>query len=254
MDTFTYRSFCRLLTATLFIAVFSFTSCAQAEDKQEVKNGPKGEENSESRNGLKNSKFEELKLKNGKTLKYAIHLPEDFDAAKAYPTIIGPGDGTKKDSPGYYWHGNPSEHDWIIVESSAHFDSDAVGTTRQLLDHISSEYKVEGDRFHMVGYSANSKNSFNVGIALAERFHSLVGVAGFPRNNPDKATVEKLKNTKFFFIVGDQDSYWMGASKKSHEYLKSVGLESYLEIIKDGQHVLRKVDGKPFMKLMERMR
>jgi hypothetical protein len=46
----------------------------------------------------------------------------------------------------------------------------------------------------------------------------------------------------------------MDESVKSHDHLKGLGLDSQLEIIKDGGHVLREIDGKPFMKLMERMR
>ncbi|OEK00822.1 hypothetical protein BFP97_04545 [Roseivirga sp. 4D4] len=203
---------------------------------------------------LTNTRFEEVILSNGRSLKYAIHLPEDYDASKPYPAIIGPGDGVKEDSPSYYWHGTPSKYGWIIVESLAHFGSNGVSQTRQLIDHINANYNVEGDKFHMVGFSANSANSFNVGIALADRFYSLVGVAGFPRKNPSGADLERVKNTKFYFIVGDRDRYWMNASKKAHEYLLQQGVDSTIEIIKNGPHVLKQIDGQPFIDLMERMR
>lgn len=205
-------------------------------------------------NKLTNTRFESVKLSNGKTSKYAIHLPEDYDESKAYPTIIGPGDGVREDSPSYYWHGSPSKYGWIIVETPAHFQSDANNQMRQLLDHINANYNVEGDKFHMVGFSANSANSFRVGIALADRFHSLVGVAGFPRRNPSGDDLARVKNTKFYFIVGDKDSYWMNASKKSHAYLLEKGISSTIEIIKNGPHVLKQIDGQPFIDLMERMR
>lgn len=203
---------------------------------------------------LTNTRFESITLKEGGELKFAIHLPNDYDPAKAYPTIIGPGDGTRDESPSYYWHGRPSDYGWIIVETPAHFASNAVSQMNQLLDHLNQHYNVEGDRFHMVGYSANSEPSFKVGIALADRFHSLVGVAGYPRQNPRGTDLEKVKNTKFYFIVGDQDGYWMRASQKSHDYLKSQGIDSTLKIIKGGGHVLKEIDGKPFIELMERMR
>lgn len=203
---------------------------------------------------LTNTRFEEVKLSNGRSLKYAIHLPEEYDGSKAYPTIIGPGDGIKGDSPSYYWHGTPSKYGWIIVETPAHFQSNAVDKMSQLMDHLNENYNVEGDKFHMVGFSANSANSFNVGIALADRFHSLVGVAGFPRKNPTGADLERVKNTKFYFIVGDRDRYWMNASKKAHAYLLEHGISSTMEIIKNGPHVLKQIDGQPFIDLMERMR
>ncbi|WP_208501067.1 hypothetical protein [Roseivirga sp. E12] len=203
---------------------------------------------------LTNTRFEQLKLTNGKTLRYAIHLPEDYDPSKSYPTILGPGDGVKEDSPSYYWHGTPSKYGWIIVESLAHFGSNGVSQTRQLMDHINANYNVEGDKFHMVGFSANSASSFSVGIALADRFHSLVGVAGFPRKNPSGADLERVKGTKFYFIVGDKDRYWMNASQKVHNYLMEKGIDSTIEIIKNGPHVLKQIDGQPFIDLMERMR
>ncbi len=203
---------------------------------------------------LTNTRFEEVKLSNGRSLKYAIHLPENYNASKSYPAIIGPGDGIKEDSPSYYWHGTPSKYGWIIVETPAHFQSKPVQKMSALIDHLNANYNIEGDKFHMVGYSANSANSFNVGIALADRFHSLVGVAGFPRKNPSGADLERVKDTKFYFIVGDRDRYWMNASKKAHEYLLEQGVNSTIEIIKNGPHVLKQIDGQPFLDLMERMR
>lgn len=228
------KTFGKTLIVLLISILFTASACAQ--------------------NQLTNSRFETVKLKSGKELKYAIHLPTDYDPAKAYPTIIGPGDGIREESPGYYWHGKPSEFGWLIVETPAHFASDPVNQMSQLLDHLNERYNVEGDKFHMVGFSANSANSFRVGIALANRFHSLVGVAGFPRQNPTGKDLQKVKNTKFYFIVGDRDQYWMNASKKSHTYLKSEGISSTLEIIKNGGHVLKEIDGQPFIDLMETMR
>lgn len=224
----------QFLVILLLSAIFSATACAQ--------------------NQLTNSRFETVELKSGEKLKYAIHLPTDYDSNKTYPTIIGPGDGIRDDSPSYYWHGSPSDFGWLIVETPAHFASDAVNQMSQLLDHLNASYNVEGDKFHMVGFSANSANSFKVGIALADRFHSLVGVAGFPRQNPAGKDLARVKNTKFYFIVGDRDQYWMNASKKSHAYLQSNGISSTMKIIKNGGHVLKEIDGQPFIDLMEAMR
>lgn len=221
-------------TALSFLVFISATACAQDQ--------------------LTNTRFETVKLENGKKLNYAIHLPTNYDPSKAYPTIIGPGDGVRGDSPSYYWHGRPSDFGWLIIETPAHFAADAVSQMSQLLDHLNKNYNVEGDKFHMVGFSANSANSFRVGIALADRFHSLVGVAGFPRQNPKGADLEKVKNTKFYFIVGDRDQYWMNASKKSHAYLEDKGISSTMKIIKNGGHVLKEIDGQPFIDLMEAMR
>jgi len=223
-------------TVFLLLSLCLFSACSMAQ------------------NQLTNTRFELMALKGGGKLKYAIHLPDDYDPAKAYPTIIGPGEGTREESPSYYWHGKPSEYGWIIVETMAHFQNDAVNQMDQLLDHLNEQYNVEGDKFHMVGFSANSANSFSVGIALAHRFHSLVGVAGFPRKNPSGADLERVKNTQFYFIVGDQDSYWMKASQRAHDYLKGEGIQSTMKIIKNGGHVLTEIDGKPFIELMEAMR
>lgn len=224
----------RLISVLVLSLLIGATACAQ--------------------NQLTNSRFETVALKNGKKLKYAIHLPNDYDPSKAYPTIIGPGDGVREDSPSYYWHGRPSDYGWLIVETPAHFASDAVSQMSQLLDHLNKNYNVEGDKFHMVGFSANSANSFRVGIALAGRFHSLVGVAGFPRQNPKGDDLIRVKNTKFYFIVGDRDQYWMNASRKSHAYLEAKGISSTMKIIKNGGHVLKEIDGQPFIDLMEVMR
>ena len=154
-----------------------------------------------------------------------------------------------------YWNkDDPSEHGWIIVESMAFLEREPVETTRKLLDHLSGKFKVEGGKFHIVGYSANSGGSFRVALAMPERFHSVTGVPGHPRSANLEELAPRLKDLTFQFLIGEHDAGWMRPAVRVHEQLQALGLESRLEVIPDAGHAIKEIIGTAFMKRMDRMR
>ena len=58
-----------------------------------------------------------------------------------------------------------------------------------------------------MGWSANS-GVFKLAIRYADRFHSITGIAGNPRDlsEEDIAALKKMKSNKF--VVGEKDIYW----------------------------------------------
>jgi hypothetical protein len=61
--------------------------------------------------------YAELETTSGKTLNYAVHLPDGFAAANTYPVLIGPGDAVEGSDTGFYWQSDPYSHGWIIVDA-----------------------------------------------------------------------------------------------------------------------------------------
>lgn len=199
--------------------------------------------------------FETVDLGDGRSLPYAYHLPHDFDPAQEYPVLIGPGDGTPGSNDSFYWKkGDPSEHGWIIVESMAFLEREPVETTQKLLDHLSEKFKVEGGKFHIMGFSANSVGCFHVALAMPDRFHSATGVPGYPRSENLEALAPRLKDLKFQFLVGERDTGWLRPAERAHEQLQALGLDSRLEVIPDAGHVITEIIGREFMKRMDWVR
>lgn len=188
----------------------------------------------------------------GDPIPYAIHLPPDYDADKSYPVLIGPGDGEEGADPGYYWQTDPHIDGWIIVDAQI-WDSETTRSLDAILDAVSAEVKVEGGKFHAVCWSANSAGIFRLITDHAERFHSITGMAGNPRSVSSK-DIAALQTVKVQFVVGENDRYWLRSARDAYEKLLAGGVDSVLEIVPDGEHVMTNLIGAPFIAKLEKLR
>lgn len=189
----------------------------------------------------------------GKSVKYAIQLPDNFDSDKTYPVAIGPSEVKANGDQSFYWRGVNDTYGWILVDYTIY---NAIGRQAEmiaLMDHLRSEYKVEGNEFHTICFSANSAGIFDLVMALPDHFHSITGMAGNPgTTKQDK--LSRLKGVKVSFVVGDKDTYWMNAAKDRHQRLQEIGVDSRIEIIKNGPHVLTELIGKGTLERMNKLR
>lgn len=196
--------------------------------------------------------YEELAVSSRKSIPYAVHLPDGFDASRTYPVLIGPGEGVRGEEPGFYWASDPYSHGWIIVDARI-WEKATRDEIERLLDQVSSDYNVEGGKFHTACWSANSAGIFDLVIDHADRFHSITGMAGNPRSL-SKRDIEALQDVRVQFVVGDRDGYWMRSAKDAYEQLMQGGVTATLEIIPNGEHVMRNLIGRGFMQRMDRLR
>ena len=190
---------------------------------------------------------------NGKPIRYAIQLPNDFDPSKTYPVLIGPSEVKNKDDQSFYWSGVKDTQGWILIDYPIYEYDRRKKEVQAFLDHLRSEYNVERNKFHTVCFSANSAGIFDMVMDIPQNFHSITGMAGNPGTR-DKEKLRALKSVKAQFVVGDRDNYWMKAAKDRHQLLLETGAESSIEIIKNGQHVMTNLIGKGFLTRAEKMR
>ena len=196
--------------------------------------------------------YQQLELSNSETINFAIHLPDGYDATQTYPVLIGPGDGLEGTDPGFYWSSDPYSHDWIIVDAQL-WERDTKRSFAELLDWLQQNYKVEGGKFHAVCWSANSAGIFDLTIDHADRFHSITGMAGNPRNL-SSADITALASLKVQFVVGENDRGWQTSARRAHNTLLVGGVDSQLEIVPNAPHVMDELVGKPFMQKLEKLR
>lgn len=187
----------------------------------------------------------------GKKIPYAIQLPADYDASKVYPVAIGPSEVESKDDQSYYWRDVKDTYGWILLDFQIYGGKKDI--VAALIDHIRASYRVEGDKFHAICFSANSARIFDLVMNISEDFHSITGMAGNPgtRNAQDLA---RLKDVKVRFVVGDRDTYWMNAAKDRHTKLLEAGVDSQIEIIRNGNHVLTELIGEGTLSRMDKLR
>ncbi|MEP1095086.1 MAG: hypothetical protein ABJG78_08250 [Cyclobacteriaceae bacterium] len=189
----------------------------------------------------------------GKKLRYAVQLPNDFDPSNTYPVIVGPSEVENKDDQSFYWKGTKDTYGWILVDYKIYNATRRVEEVKAFLEHLKSKYNVEGNKFHTVCFSANSSGIFSLVMEIPEYITGITGMAGNP-GTTNETELGKLKGVKVQFVVGDKDRYWMNAAKQRHEILKKVGVESSIEIIKNGPHVMTDLVGKEFLERANRLR
>jgi predicted peptidase len=188
----------------------------------------------------------------GDEFAYAYHLPANYDSLISYPVLIGPGEGTPDSDKSFFWNvEDTGKFGWILIEFSLWKQNSNV--VKALMEKLNKRFNVEGDKFHIVGFSANSASSFGHAIANPDLFHSVTGMPGHPASN-NKSQMEALVNVKVQSIVGEKDTYWLKAAKDFEIIYKEVGVNSILDVIPDGEHILRDLIGKGFIEKMEEMR
>lgn len=199
--------------------------------------------------------FDVLDVGDTHGLPYSVDLPPDFDPSVPHPVLLGPGEAEPNpEQPGsLFWGEDAVQRGWIVVESPAFVSDAPVEKTRKLLDHIASVYNVEGGKFHVAGFSSNSAGAFHVAMAMPERFHSVTGLPGHPVTSND-ADLAKLKGVIVSFIVGENDAIWLEEARAAHETLRLQGVETYLEVIPGGGHVLQELFGGEFMERLDALR
>lgn len=189
----------------------------------------------------------------GQKLNYTVILPNDYDASRHYPLLIGPSDAKTVDDESFYWQGVTDTKGWILIGYSIYNAVSRADEIKALLNHLRATYKVEGNKFHAVCFSANSASIFELVMTIPDYFAGITGMAGNP-NYRDEEKLKKLKGVKVQFVVGDTDTYWMNSAKKSHEKLIALGIDSQIEIIKGGKHVMTPLIGDGFLTRANRLR
>ncbi len=182
----------------------------------------------------------QVQVGNNQYMGFTFYLPQDWDVEKAYPTLIGPGGDRVAAANGFFWKHHPTDHGWIIIETSAMFISDRkVGAQaiEGIFKYMSARFKIEGHKFHGIGWSANSSAAFNRVLDLPARFHSITGLPGYPSKHVDE-TYHVLKPIKVNLVVGAQDKSWLKPMTTVHQQLLKKQVDSRLVVIPDGGHVL----------------
>jgi len=196
--------------------------------------------------------YRQVTTMSGESIPYAVHLPPAYDAEASYPVLIGPGDGEDGAEAGFYWRTEPHIDGWIIVDAQL-WESDTKDNIGALLDAVLAEFNVEGGKFHAVCWSANSAGIFRLITDHAERFHSITGMAGNPRGVSGD-DIDALQLVKVQFVVGENDRYWQRSARDAHDLLVAGGVDSVLEIVPNGEHVMTEQIGAGFMQKLEKLR
>lgn len=158
---------------------------------------------------------QELKTSEGKSIRYLLYLPKDYDSKEKWPLMLflhgrGESDGPlsivkKWGPPRLIEHGeNPP---YIIVSPQCPPNPESWPKPAQqalllaLLDHINGSCKVDPDRVYLTGLSMGGYGSWRLAADHPERFAAVVPICG--AGNP--ADAQKLKYLPIWVWHGTDD-------------------------------------------------
>lgn len=190
------------------------------------------------------SGYKVLTTSRGKRLEYFLSLPKGFDKDKTYRIILAipPGEQTKSLVDAYsQWFEYFAEQGWIMISpvtpNGKLFFQGSERYLPYLMDHIQNEFKLEGDKFYLLGVSNGGVSSFRVATLHPERFHSITVMPGWPKP-ADENRLEKIVDIPVNFVVGEQDERWRKKSEEFYETLKKMGCDVTLEIVPSEGHLV----------------
>lgn len=207
--------------------------------------------------------YHTLDLEDGSTLRYALVLPNDFDANKTYPALLAmpPGSQTQRMVESgllRFWGKQAAKRGWIVVspvapEGVLFFRGSEVHIP-ELLDHIQSTYKIEHNKFHIAGASNGGRSAFRVAGLYPDRFLSITVLPGFPPNEDDVKRLNKLKGLPIHMFAGGNDTRWVEKMNETKEALDKLGIVATAKTFPGEGHVPQSLEGPVIINLLNEIR
>ena len=206
--------------------------------------------------------YRELSTAEGR-LRYALALPDDFDPSRTYPALLAfpPGPQTEPlVDAGFdrYWGRQASRRGWIVVSPAAPdgqiLHRGGFALIPALLDQIVSEFQIEGNGFHVAGWSNGGRTAFHVALTHPSRVKSLVVLPGGPPTEADIDRLANLDGIPVRMFTGGRDTEWVRRMQDTEERLHALGISVETTVLPGEGHVPPSLDGEPIMRLLESLR
>jgi predicted esterase len=186
------------------------------------------------------------------TVHYKVVLPNNYDAAKAYPAVLVMGGGPQNMNTidnilARNFRAEAEKRGYIIVGPAAPDDDlffdEGDRIFPEFLKMISADYKIQGNKFHVAGPSNGGIASLHVAAANPEYFLSATAFPGYLWE-PDEEKLQALSKMCVFMYVGEFDPYrWHGEMKREAEYLRSKGAVARYTVEEGQPHRLETLAG-----------
>lgn len=176
--------------------------------------------------------LEKTKSVDGTTVQYKVVLPDDYDAAKAYPGILvfGGGPQTMNTVDGTLnrnFRAEAEKRGYIVVAPAAPngalFFEGGERIFPKFLDLVLADYKIRDGKFHVAGPSNGGIAAMHVAALHPRYFLSVTAFPGYMWQ-PSPRKLDAISKLCVFLYVGELDQYrWHNEMKREVEYLTSHG-------------------------------
>lgn len=182
----------------------------------------------------------------GTTVTYQVVLPNGYDPAKAYPTVLvfPGGPQTLRLTTAALendWRKEAERRGYIVIspatpDGSLFFER-ADRIFPAFLEMIVRDYKVAG-KLHVAGLSNGGLSAFHVASLYPQYFSTVTGYPGL-LDGADERRAQAVKSMCLFMHVGDRDTGWRSGMQEQAQSLRARGFRIQYSVENGQDHVIR---------------
>lgn len=209
--------------------------------------------------------YQSFKAYNNIVIDYAVYLPEEYEAHRAYPAVLAfPSGAMGRDDAdamtARLWSTPTARGPWIVVvplvpgeDWRTHPNHHALN---DLLDHIKDQYPIHQDTFHILGYGRLGSDIASTWSHMSrEYFSSLTTASGAPYRRWDDNDLNHLptedgERLDVLVIVGDEDDATTSDVEKARDRLNRLGLPHSVDVVAGDDAALASLSNGGLLKLM----
>ena len=182
----------------------------------------------------------------GLKVTYRVDLPNGYDPARAYPTILAfTGGGQTMDIVEQTltdWQSEAEKRGYIVISPAAPdgqlFFEGGERIFPAFLDMILHDYKVKGGKLFLAGHSNGGISAFHVAVRYPQYFVSVTGYPGLLYNEDDLSKLQDLKGLCIFLHVGERDKDWQKEMRQQSEMFRQAGFKVQFDVEANQVHRL----------------
>ena len=181
----------------------------------------------------------------GLKVTYRVDLPNGYDPARDYPTLLAftGGDQTMNivEQTLGDWRSEAERRGYIVVSPAAPdgllFFEGGDRIFPAFLDQILRDYKVKGGKLFLAGHSNGGLSAFHIAVRYPQYFVSVTGYPGV-LNGDDISKIQALKPLCIYMHVGDRDPDWRAEMQRQAGMFRQLGFKVQFDVEKDQIHRL----------------
>ena len=196
--------------------------------------------------------LEKTKKVAGLTVRYKVVLPSGYDPAKTYPAILAFGGGpqtmnTVDSVLSRNLRPEAEKRGYIVVAPAAPDDElffeGGARIFPEFLKAILADYKIQDNKFHIIGPSNGGIAAFHVAALNPQYFLSVTAFPGYMWE-PSLTKLQAISKMCVFMYVGENDPYmWHSEMKKEAEFLSAKGTVAHYTVEKGQPHRMETLAG-----------
>jgi predicted peptidase len=186
------------------------------------------------------------------TVHYKVVLPKNYDAGKTYPGILGFGGGPQtmnvvESVITRNFRDEAEKRGYIVVVPAAPNDQlffeGGEKIFPEFLKQILSDYKIEGNKFHIAGPSNGGIASFHVASLNPDYFLSITAFPGYLWEETP-AHIQAISKMCINMFVGELDPMgWQPLMQKQASEFRAKGMTAQYTVEKGQPHRLDTLAG-----------